>query len=168
MNSIKLPYWKQIYRQLWKMRQNANDTGGSTKCSRVLQTEARLTMCRLSAIIGLLFCVIVTRADELPVIKDSDAVYYVGKNVEVRGLVVSVTTSPLGTAFINFEREYPNQTFAALHRHHQTQGNDGVVSLQPVPGLKAVEAAQRRKSANQRQRKNYPSNQSHLLSCAIG
>jgi DNA/RNA endonuclease YhcR with UshA esterase domain len=69
-------------------------------------------MCRLSAIIGLLFCVIVTRADELPVIKDSDAVYYVGKNVEVRGLVVSVTTSPLGTAFINFGREYPNQTFA--------------------------------------------------------
>ena len=69
-------------------------------------------MCRLSAIVGLLFCVIVTRADELPVIKDSDAVYYVGKNVEVRGLFISVTTSPLGAAFINFGREYPNQTFA--------------------------------------------------------
>jgi DNA/RNA endonuclease YhcR with UshA esterase domain len=50
----------------------------------------------------------------LPIIKDSEAVHYVGKNVEVRGLVVSVTTSPLGTAFINFGREYPNQTFAGF------------------------------------------------------
>jgi hypothetical protein len=31
----------------------------------------------------------------------------VEKNVEDRGLVVSVTTSPLGTSFINFGREYP-------------------------------------------------------------
>jgi DNA/RNA endonuclease YhcR with UshA esterase domain len=29
-------------------------------------------------------------------------------------LVVSVTTSPLGTAFINFGREYPDQTFAGF------------------------------------------------------
>ena len=36
------------------------------------------------------------------------------KNVEVPGLVVSVTTSPLGTAFINFGREYPDQTFAGF------------------------------------------------------
>jgi DNA/RNA endonuclease YhcR with UshA esterase domain len=61
-----------------------------------------------------LLCLIATRADELPIIKDSEAVHYVGKNVEVRGLVVSVTTSPLGTAFINFGREYPNQTFAGF------------------------------------------------------
>jgi DNA/RNA endonuclease YhcR with UshA esterase domain len=47
-------------------------------------------------------------------IKDSEAVHYVGKNVEVRGLVVSVTSSPLGTTFINFGREYPNQTFAGF------------------------------------------------------
>ena len=45
-------------------------------------------------------------------IKDSEAAQYVGKKVEVRGLVVSVTTSPLGTTFINFGREYPNQIFA--------------------------------------------------------
>lgn len=32
----------------------------------------------------------------------------------MRGRVVSVTTSPLGTAFINFGGEYPNQTFAAF------------------------------------------------------
>ena len=66
------------------------------------------------AILGLLLCLIATRADELPVIKDSEAIHYVGKNVEVRGLVVSVTISPLGTAFISFGREYPNQTFAGF------------------------------------------------------
>jgi hypothetical protein len=43
------------------------------------------------AFLGLLLCLIAARADELPVIKDSEAVQYLGKNVEVRGLVVSVT-----------------------------------------------------------------------------
>ena len=74
----------------------------------------RSDMRPLFAILGLLLCLIATRADELAVIKDSEAVQYVGKNVEVRGFVVSVTTSPLGTAFINFGREYPNQTFAGF------------------------------------------------------
>jgi DNA/RNA endonuclease YhcR with UshA esterase domain len=68
----------------------------------------------LFAILSLLLCLISTQADDLPVIKDSEAVQYVGKNVEVRGFVVSVTSSPLGTAFINFGREYPNQTFAGF------------------------------------------------------
>src|ERR1700737_5010210 len=68
----------------------------------------------LFAILGLLLCLIATRADELPVIKDSEAVRYVGKNVEVRGFVVSVTTSPLATTCISFGREYPNQTFAGF------------------------------------------------------
>jgi len=39
------------------------------------------------AILGLLLCLIAARADELPVIKDSEAVQYLGKNVEVRGLL---------------------------------------------------------------------------------
>jgi len=64
--------------------------------------------------LGLLLCLIATRADEQRVIKDSEAIRYVGKYVEVCGLVVSVTTSPFGTAFINFGREYPNQIFAAF------------------------------------------------------
>jgi RecJ-like exonuclease len=68
----------------------------------------------LFAILGLLLCLTPLRADEPLVIKDSEAVEYVGKNVEVRGLVVSVTTSPLGTAFINFGREYPKQTCAGF------------------------------------------------------
>ena len=68
----------------------------------------------LFSILGLLLCLIAAGANELPVIKDSEAAQYVGKNVEVRGLVVSVTSSPLGTAFINFGQEYPNQTFAGF------------------------------------------------------
>ena len=66
------------------------------------------------AVLGLLVCLFETPADQLPVIKDSEAIQCVGKNVEVRGFVVSVRTSPLGTAFINFGRDYPNQTFAGF------------------------------------------------------
>ena len=66
------------------------------------------------AILGLLLCVFETRANELPVIKDSEAIRNIGKNVEVRGLVVSVRTSPLGTTLINFGRDYPDQTFAGF------------------------------------------------------
>ena len=66
------------------------------------------------AMLALLFCVIAVRADKPIVIKDSEAIQYVGKEAEVRGRVVSVTTSPLGTTFINFGGEYPNQTFAGF------------------------------------------------------
>jgi hypothetical protein len=68
----------------------------------------------LFAILALLLSLVATRADELRVIKSSDAVQYLGKNVEVRGFVVSVSIGPLGTAFINFGRDYPNQTFAGF------------------------------------------------------
>jgi hypothetical protein len=68
----------------------------------------------LFAFLGLLLCLIPMRADEQGVIKDSEAVGHVGQYVEVRGFVVSVTTSPLGTTFINFGREYPDQTFAGF------------------------------------------------------
>jgi hypothetical protein len=71
-------------------------------------------MRQMFAILGLLLCLMATRAGELPVIKDSEALRYVGRNVEVRGFVVSVATSPLGTAFISFGRDYPNQTFAGF------------------------------------------------------
>ena len=67
-----------------------------------------------NAILALLLCVIAAPADKPKVIKDSEATQYVGKEVEVRGRVVSVTTSPLGTAFINFGGEYPNQKFAGF------------------------------------------------------
>jgi DNA/RNA endonuclease YhcR with UshA esterase domain len=68
----------------------------------------------LFAFLSLLLCLVVIRADDLPVISDSEADRYVGKNVEVRGFVVSVTISPLGTAVISFGREYPNQRFAGF------------------------------------------------------
>ena len=64
--------------------------------------------------LGLLLCLITIRADEQTIIKDSEAIRYVGRYVEVYGLVVSVTASPFGTIFINFGREYPNQTFAGF------------------------------------------------------
>jgi hypothetical protein len=68
----------------------------------------------LFAFLGLLLCVSSILADEQRVIKDSEAIRYVGRYVEVCGLVVSVTTSPLGTVSINFGREYPNQIFAGF------------------------------------------------------
>ena len=64
--------------------------------------------------LGLLLCLITTRAEEQRVIKDSEAIRFVGRYIEVCGLVFSVTSSPLGTTFINFGREYPNQTFAGF------------------------------------------------------
>ena len=68
----------------------------------------------LFAVLALLLCAIVAHADKPTVIKDSEATQYVGKEVEVRGRVASVTTSPLGTTFINFGGEYPNQRFAGF------------------------------------------------------
>jgi len=64
--------------------------------------------------LALLLCAIAARTGEPIVIKDSEAIKYVGKKVEVRGRVVSVTTSPLGTTFINFGGEYPKQRFAGF------------------------------------------------------
>jgi DNA/RNA endonuclease YhcR with UshA esterase domain len=81
-----------------------------SKFEVIFGSEMRL----LFAIFGLLLCLVASRADKPIVIKASEAIKYVGKKVEVRGRVVSVTTSPLGTAFINFGGEYPNQTFAGF------------------------------------------------------
>jgi DNA/RNA endonuclease YhcR with UshA esterase domain len=79
----------------------------------------------------LLFGLIVARAEEQLVIRDSEAILYVGQTVEVRGLVVSVTVSPLGTAFINFGKEYPNQTFAGfIAAGSKMAADDGLAMLQ--------------------------------------
>jgi DNA/RNA endonuclease YhcR with UshA esterase domain len=97
--------------------ENADNRRGGSKSSCVLLADPYSNsafMRSLFAIFSLLLSLLVTRADDLPVIKDSEAIQYVGKNVEVRGFVVSVTTSPLGTAFISFGKEYPNQTFAGF------------------------------------------------------
>ena len=91
------------------------------------------------------------------VIKDSEAIQYVGKEVEVQGRVVSVTSSPLGTAFINFGGEYPNQTFSgfiaagskiASHKklamiHGKTISITGTIELyKGKPEIKVVSADQ--------------------------
>jgi hypothetical protein len=82
--------------------------------SRKIRGYVRFEMRLLYLILSLLLSLIATRAGELPVINDSEAIQYVGKTVEVRGLVAAVVISPLGTALINFGREYPNQTFAGF------------------------------------------------------
>ena len=51
------------------------------------------------------------RARDLPTVQDSEAAQYVGKNVEVCGLVVAVYTGKKGNTFLNFGGKYPNQTF---------------------------------------------------------
>jgi hypothetical protein len=84
----------------------------------------------LFAFLGLLLCVSSILADEQRVIKDSEAIRYVGRYVEVYGLVVSVTTSPLGTAFINFGREYPNQIFAGFVAADSGIAADQITKLQ--------------------------------------
>ena len=62
------------------------------------------------AILTLLLCEIAPHGEKPIVIKDSETIKYVGKEVEVQGRVVSVTTSPPGTTFINL----PNQTFVGF------------------------------------------------------
>jgi hypothetical protein len=52
------------------------------------------------------------RVDDLQVINELKIFQYLGKTFEACGLAVAVPVSPLRTAFINFGREYPNQTFA--------------------------------------------------------
>jgi hypothetical protein len=66
------------------------------------------------AFLGLLLWLLPVQADEQAVIKDFEAIRHVGRYVEVCGLVISVTSSPFGTAYINFGREYPNQSFAGF------------------------------------------------------
>jgi len=57
------------------------------------------------AMLALLLCAIAARADKPIVIKDSEAIQYVGKEAEVRGRVVSVTTSPLGGRHLSISEE---------------------------------------------------------------
>jgi len=68
----------------------------------------------LFGILGLLLCLTGNTGGRVTGDERLGSRSIAGGNVEVRGLVVSVTTSSLGTAFINFEREYPDQTFAGF------------------------------------------------------
>ena len=78
----------------------------------------------LFAILVLLLCLIATRADDPARDQRFGSRSLCRQNVEVRGLVVSVRTSPLGTTFINFGREYPNQTFAGFIAAGSKMEND--------------------------------------------
>ena len=98
--------------------ENADNLRDGAKSSSVLQAEPYSNsafMRSLFAILSLLLSLPVTRADDLPVIKDSDAIQYVGKNVEVRGFVVSVTTSPFGDRIYQFWRRIPQSKVRRVH-----------------------------------------------------
>jgi hypothetical protein len=70
-------------------------------------------------------------AQDLEVIKDSESAQYVGKNVEVRGLVVAVFTSKKGNTFLNFGGKYPNQTFTGyIPAGSEMAGDRWTVTLQ--------------------------------------
>src|SRR5215471_8228254 len=53
----------------------------------------------------------VLQAENVQVVKDADAVKFVGKNVEVRGQVASVYIGKRGDAYVFFGAGYPKQTF---------------------------------------------------------
>jgi hypothetical protein len=53
----------------------------------------------------------VARAENFQVVKDTDAARFVGKNVEVRGQVVSAYIAKHGDGYLFFGAGYPNQTF---------------------------------------------------------
>jgi hypothetical protein len=74
----------------------------------------------LFAILSLLLSLIATRADDLPVIKDSEAAQYIGKKRRSSRFGRLRHDSPLGTAFINFGQEDPKQTFAGFIAPVQT------------------------------------------------
>jgi DNA/RNA endonuclease YhcR with UshA esterase domain len=82
--------------------------------------------------LALFLCTIAASADTPIVVTDSEAILYVGRKVEVRGRVVSVTISPLGTAFINFGKEYPEQTFAGFIAAGSTIAADQRLTM--IPG----------------------------------
>ena len=52
--------------------------------------------------LSLLLCLVVASADELPVIKDTEAAQYVGKKVEVRGLGRLCHHQPTGNGIYQF------------------------------------------------------------------
>ena len=68
----------------------------------------------LFVLLGLLVCLIPIQAGEQGVVKDSEAIRYVGRYVEVRGFVVSVTTSPFGTTF-QFRTRIPQPDVRWVH-----------------------------------------------------
>jgi hypothetical protein len=65
-----------------EMPKNAGALAGSARCSRVVQAHQNSRL--YFSILGLMLSMIATRADDLPVINDSEAFQYVGKAVEVR------------------------------------------------------------------------------------
>jgi hypothetical protein len=94
-------------------------------------TRVMRTVASLSAFFLLICLAPRLNAQDLQVIKDSEAIQYVGKNVEVRGLVVAVYTSKKGNTFLNFGAKYQNQTFTGyIPAGSELSGDQWTVTVQ--------------------------------------
>jgi hypothetical protein len=81
---------------------------GSRKVARPMNHVIRFLAVSLICFVSTAF------ADDLLVIKDSDASNHIGEQVEVRGTVSSVHTSRKDNSFLNIGGAYPNQTFTGF------------------------------------------------------
>jgi hypothetical protein len=67
------------------------------------------------AILGLLLCAIMAHADKPIAIKDSEALEYVGREVEVRGRVCVCDNQPTGDRIYQFGRRIPQSDVRRIH-----------------------------------------------------
>src|SRR5262249_53751237 len=81
----------------------------STKLRRTFMTSMIRFLTLAALLVGSLS--ITALAQTSTVIPDSEAAQHTGQNATVEGVVVAVSASKKGNAFINFGGVYPNQTF---------------------------------------------------------
>jgi DNA/RNA endonuclease YhcR with UshA esterase domain len=71
---------------------------------------------RISLFVSIIVALLLNEASwaSEPLISDSQAPQYIGKDVLVKGIVANVHVSKKGNIFLNFSRPYPNHTFAGV------------------------------------------------------
>jgi hypothetical protein len=105
-------------------------------CSERLFIEQNQQRTQMKAVLALTTFLLLSLAlhvgaQDLPVVKGSEAALNVGKNVEVRGLVVAVYTSKKGNTFLNFGAKYPAQTFTGyIPAGSELTGDRWTITLQ--------------------------------------
>jgi hypothetical protein len=71
------------------------------------------------------------QAQDVLIIKESEAAHWVGKNVEVLGLVIARLHQKKGNTFLNFGAKYPNQTFTGyIPAGSELAGDRWTITLQ--------------------------------------
>ena len=86
----------------------------------------------ITVLVLLLLTPLQSRGDTLT-IPDSEAAQHIGQKANVEGVVILVSTSKKGNAFINFGGVYPNQTFTGWIPAGTDLSSDPSI-LTPVPG----------------------------------